>query len=362
MGKRIYGTVRRLASGRYQARWFGPEGKQHPAPRTFATKTDANRWLAHHQAAVDKGEWIDTRESKVMLKGYAEQWITTRRVKGKPLAPRTAELYRSLLNKHIAPVLGTYEMRGLTASAVRSWYAELSKKIGEGSTVPAKSYRFLRAVCQTAVEDEMIGRNPCAIRGAGQERTSERPMFTLAQVQALADEVDERWRALILMAAWTSLRLGELAALRRDDVDLKAGTVTVMKAKSEAGKRTVAVPPHVMPELCRHVESYSEPGPRGLVFVGPKGAPIRRNNFANRVWVPARDAVGLPEHSHLHDLRGVGATWAARAGATTKELQARLGHASPAMALRYQRAEQDRDATLAAAMSEAIRQPVGTAS
>ncbi len=107
---------------------------------------------------------------------------------------------------------------------------------------------------------------------------------------------------------------------------------------------------------------YAQPGPQGLVFVGPKGGPIRRNNFSSRVWAPAAEAAGLPAGSHLHDLRGWGATIAARHGATTKELMHRLGHASPAAALRYQRAEHERDAALAAAMSAALRQSEGAAS
>jgi integrase len=108
--------------------------------------------------------------------------------------------------------------------------------------------------------------------------------------------------------------------------------------------------------------TYAQPGGRGLVFVGAKGGPIRRNNFSSTVWKPAAAAVGPPEGSHLHDLRGWGATMAARHGATTKELMHRLGHASPAMALKYQRAEEARDAALAAAMRAALRHATGTAS
>ena len=94
--------------------------------------------------------------------------------------------------------------------------------------------------------------------------------------------------------------------------------------------------------------------PRTPCQTRPKGAPLRRNNFASRVWAPAAEAAGLPAGAHLHDLRGWSATIAAQHGATTRELMHRLGHASPAAALRYQRAEQERDAALAAAMSEAL--------
>lgn len=128
--------------------------------------------------------------------------------------------------------------------------------------------------------------------------------------------------------------------------------------KSAAGRRTVAIPPHIIDDLAHHLETYAEPA-KGLVFSGPKGGPIRRNNFSARVWAPAAEAAELPPGSHLHDLRGWGATVAARHGATTRELMHRLGHASPAAALRYQRAEQERDAALAAAMSAELTQRKG---
>ncbi len=376
MGRRAWGTVRRLPSGRYQARYRGGSGRQVTAPFTFATKADGDRWLAKTQTEMDSGRWIDPKAGKETLKVYAERWVETRLVGGRPLAPRTAELYRAQLKNHILPALGSTPLRQLEASAVRAWYGKLSGPSGPGQVTAAKCYRLLRAICTTAVDDNLIARNPCSIRGAGQERSSERPMFTLAQVQSLVDVVEDRWRALILLAAWTGLRIGELSALRRENLDLESGTVSVKSAvvdvtgqgrsygppKSAAGRRTVAIPPHIIGDLEHHLATYAQPGPQGLVFVGPKGGPIRRNNFSSRVWAPAAAAAGLPAGSHLHDLRGWGATIAARHGATTKELMHRLGHASPAAALRYQRAEQERDAALAAAMSAALRQSGGAAS
>ncbi|MGY1762453.1 tyrosine recombinase XerC [Geodermatophilus sp. SYSU D00779] len=376
MGRRGWGTVRRLPSGRYQARYQDGSGRQVSAPHTFATKADGDRWLAKAQTEMDSGRWIDPKAGQETLQVYAERWVETRLVGGRPLAPRTAELYRAQLKNHILPALGSTPLRQLEASAVRAWYGKLSGPSGPGQVTAAKCYRLLRAICTTAVDDNLIARNPCSIRGAGQERPSERPMFTLAQVQALVEAVKDRWRALILLAAWTGLRLGELSALRREHLDLETGTVTVKSAvvdvigqgrsygppKSAAGRRTVAIPPHIIGDLEHHLAMYAQPGPQGLVFVGPKGGPIRRNNFSSRVWAPAAEAAGLPAGSHLHDLRGWGATIAARHGATTKELMHRLGHASPAAALRYQRAEQERDAALAAAMSAALRRSEGSTS
>src|SRR5690348_649940 len=102
-----------------------------------------------------------------------------------------------------------------------------------------------------------------------------------------------------------------------------------------------------------HVRTAEAPG--GVGVRRPRGGLLRRNDFATKVWQPAAPAAGLPQGSHPHALRGWRATMAGRARPPGK-LMHRLGHASPAMALRYQRAEQERDAILAAAMSAALRQ------
>lgn len=366
MPRRTFGTARQLPSGRWQARYRDASGQQKAAPTTFATKADANRWLSRAQADMDRGEWFDPHAGKETLSSYATRWVDTRLVRGRPLAPRTAELYRWQLQKHVLPAFATTELRRLNATAVRTWYGRLSGPTGPGQVTAAKCYRLLRAICHTAVEDGLIPKNPCAIRGAGQERSGERPMLSVGQVDALVDTVDRRWRALILLAAWCGLRFGELAALTRRDLDLDACVVNVRAAastlttgqrhigppKSHAGIRSVAIPPHIVDDLRQHLATFAEPERTGLVFVGPQGAPLNNSNFNRVVWRPACKAVGIATGTHLHDLRGVSATLAARHGATTRELMRRLGHATPNMALRYQRAEAERDAAIARAMSD----------
>ena len=117
--------------------------------------------------------------------------------------------------------------------------------------------------------------------------------------------------------------------------------------------RAVAIPPHIVPALRHHLERFSEAGPDGLVFVGPKGGALSSANFGADVWRPAVTSVGLRGFT-FHGLRGVSATLAARQGATTKELMRRLGHATPDMAMRYQRADAERVRALARAMSDGL--------
>jgi integrase len=367
MTRRTFGTVRQLPSGRWQARYRDISGRQHSAPATFATKAAGNRWLARAQADMDRGDWLDPSAGTETLGRYAERWVETRLVRGRPLAPRTTELYRWQLKKHILPTLGTTQLRHLEAVTVRTWYGHLSGAEGPGQVTAAKCYRLLRAICHTAMDEGLMLKNPCSIRGAGQEHSRERPMLTVAQVDALAGAVQVRWRALVLLAAWCGLRFGELAALTRADLDIDAGVVHVRASavtlsrgrrhmgppKSPAGIRSVAIPPHILTDLRDHLEDFVDRGRADLVFLGPNGAPLDNGNFNRMVWRPACAAAGVPAGTHLHDLRGVSATLAARQGATTRELMRRLGHSTPDMALRYQRAEAERDVAIARAMSEA---------
>ncbi len=133
--------------------------------------------------------------------------------------------------------------------------------------------------------------------------------------------------------------------------ELGDGTLVVGPPKSTAGRRVVTIRPHIVPVLREHLERYVEDRPDAAVFSGASGGRLRRPRFAQE-FKKAREATGI--ECHFHDLRHAGATWAAQAGGTTAELTARLGHASPAAALRYQHATSARDRALARALSELV--------
>jgi integrase len=231
----------------------------------------------------------------------------------------------------------------------------------------AKAYRLLHGIMATAVDDGRIRRNPCRIKGAGQEHSKERPVIPVATLVELVDEVPERYRALLLLATFANLRFGELVALRRDQLDLDhcevridsstaetdAGHLIDDDPKSLAGIRIVAFPEDIAPELRDHLERFAAPGSRGLVFVGPKGGRLRRSNF-RKFWHRARAAVDLPE-LHFHDLRHTGNTMAAAQGATLRELMERMGHSSTRAALIYLHATRERDQRIAAGMGQLFK-------
>jgi integrase len=366
MGRRDFGSVRKLSSGRWQARYADASGRRHG--RTFGTKGDANRFLAGTRADLDRGDWFDPTAGEIPLSVYASSWLGGRRVRGRPLAPRTRERYDGVLRTHIFPTLSEVELRHMTPAIVRAWYGSMTKSDHAGPATIAKAYRLLHAICATAVADELIARNPCAIPGASVETNAERPVATLRQVYDLADTVAPRWRALVLLATFCGLRFGELAGLRKDKLDLLHATVTVVEdldeldggllqrgeVKSAASRRVVAIPAAILADLEIHLSQFAEPTPAGWVFVGAAGGRLRRSNF-RKVWLAAVREAGLNDGFRFHDLRHTGNTLAAATGASTKELMSRMGHASPRAALIYQHATRERDAVIAAALSDLVR-------
>jgi integrase len=152
----------------------------------------------------------------------------------------------------------------------------------------------------------------------------------------------------VLLAAFGSLRWGELAALRRCDVDVEQGTVRVERSltelagggylfgppKSTAGKRVVVVPAVIRPVLAHHLATFTASQADALVFTSSTGVLLRDGNFRRRVWRPALVKAGLSE-THFHDLRHTGNTLTATAGASLRELMDRMGHSSPRAALIY---------------------------
>jgi integrase len=115
----------------------------------------------------------------------------------------------------------------------------------------------------------------------------------------------------------------------------------------------VSIPAALVDEVRQHLDTYAQPGTEGAVFVGPAGGRLRRSNFRKQVWLPATHAVGL-DGLRFHDLRHTGNTLAAATGASTRELMARMGHASARAALIYQHSTRDRDTAIAAALSKLI--------
>ena len=355
MTRRRFGKMRKLPSGRWQASFIGPDGVRRPAPYTFSGKGDAHRWLGRVEQDLINGTWSNEELGRIPFGEYARQWLedNTR------IGPRWRETCERNLRLHMTS-LEQVPLRSLTPSVVRSWHAAAVRGKG-GNTSIAQAYRFMRAVLNTALHDGIISRNPCQIPGAGTPRAKRRPVASPEQVVQLVDAIRAPYRAAVVLAAWCGLRRGEILALRRDDIDLKAGTVTVHRTqtemlstrqrfdsrpKSDAGYRTVAMPPHVIPFVKEHLDKHAGPS---RMFVSSTGGPMHGDTL-RQAFARARDKVGL-EGFRFHDLRHTGQTLAAATGATLADLMKRLGHSSPAAAMRYLHTVNGRDEAIAEALT-----------
>lgn len=368
--RRSFGSVTKLPSGNWRARYADPSHTglaRAPwvnAPTTFLTKGDAAAWLAAREAEIVEYRWRPAPphppEARESFAAYSARWLSTRELK-----PSTVREYTRMMKLLVATFGGT-ALDEITSADVRAWYAHLdpAKK-----TARAHLYALLRNVLGTAVDEELIEVNPCHIRSAGVTKRARRiEPATLAELSNLITELPDRYRALILTAAWCALRFGELTELRQHDLQLadddSSGWIHVRRAviwptphtpvvstpKTSAGVRDVAIPPHVIPMLRAHMALYAMPGPDGLVFPNTEGNHMHHGSLY-KVFKRARKEIGRPD-LRFHDLRHTGATMAAQAGATMRELMDRLGHSTPQAALIYQHAAADRQTALAARLSE----------
>ena len=373
--RRGFGAIRKLPSGRYQASYQGPDLARHTAPSTFDTKDAAVVWLSDERRKIADAHaggpaWISpaarvaaerAKNERETFAQYGTRWIAERRnSRGEPLRALTRKDYEQLLADYLVPEFGNKPVEEITRTAVRQWHNKLDKSTPRAAT---KAYGLLRAIMNTAVDDELIATSPVHIRGAGAtvKKRSLEPA-TPAELEIMARHMPPRLAAAVPISAWCALRYGELAELRRRDIDMRnhvlkirravtfpAGGPVVGPTKSDAGVRDVAIPPHVWPIVEAHLTEHVKRSPDALLFPTSTGGHIWHSGM-NSHFEKARTAAGRSD-LRWHDLRHTGATLAAQAGATTAELQARLGHSTAAASQLYQHAAKGRDRAIADALS-----------
>ncbi|MFE7844881.1 tyrosine-type recombinase/integrase [Microbacterium sp. NPDC057407] len=262
----------------------------------------------------------------------------------------------------------------ITPAAVRTWRAT---EIGKGKiTQTSRAYDLLRGILNTAVDDDLIKTNPCRIRG-GSSSSTKKPVIppTDDQLSTILDEIEPRYRALVVLAANGGLRYGEATALVRSDVTIeesadgrearvvrvrveravthtKAHGFKVSDPKSEAGIRVVAIFGPDADVVMHHCANYTGDRMDALLFPAADGFGYLAQSTFYKHWDRARAAAGRPDMP-FHALRHFAGTRYAQAGATPRETMSRLGHSSMGAAMRYQHSG-NRDDELAARMARHV--------
>ena len=278
---RSFGTIIETR-GRFKVRYTGPDRKIHRAGITFTTRERAQGWLFEERKLIELHEWTppslrraQVHKDELTLDEFARDWIAKRLVRGRPLKDRTREHYLDIHERWFTP-LHDLQLASITQADIDRWYHGLPA----APTMRIHAYSLLKAIYRTAVTRKLVEESPVDVEGATARATpKDVTLLTVAQVQALSDAVPPRHRLLILLAAWCGLRFGELTALRRRDIDLAEGTITVEQAavtvsgqrlittpKSAAGYRTIYLPPHLTEDVRQHLAIFTSTGADALVF------------------------------------------------------------------------------------------------
>lgn len=353
---RTFGSVAQKGANKFQAS-YKYKGTTHYGKRSFPTKTDANNWLATEQALIAQGKWTNpkvphpantaTPDFRTFALKHIELQTTAA---GTPLKPSTRAKYVSYVKNGLAPI-GSTPIDKISKTLVdQLWITWVSNG---RLTTASKHYKLLHAVMERARKDGWLGENvsnPGQVRGA-QNASTKRALRTpsLGEVVALSKVINPRFSLLILLAAFTGLRFGEITALRRkhfsrqgdrymldivEAVTFVDGRFVLGKPKSASGTRTTGV----SSKLTTLIDTYLSTlpiDPNTIVFAAAGGG-FLRNDVLNKAMRSAAKRAGLdPRGLSPHSLRRAGATEIANGGANIAEVQEFLGDASAAAALRY---------------------------
>jgi integrase len=325
-------SIDKRPNGSWRARWRetanGPQ-----KTRSFDRKVDATRFLATVEADLARGVYIDSGAGTVTLADYAAGWQAVQVHR-----PLTALNVDVVLRLHVLPGLGHYRLADLRPSHLMAWRKDRAAVLAPSSLLVA--WRILCQVLRSAVADRLIPASPAAgMKGPTVPRSKAVPL-TVDKVAAVAEAAGERYRALVVAAAGTGLREGELLGLTVPEVDflrrevhvrrqlvLVPGSAPVLALpKTAASVRTVPLAGVVADELAAHLATFG-PGPDQLVFTNDSGQPIRRNRLSAQWRSWARKA-GLADTVRFHDLRHTYASMLIAENGSAKLVQELMGHAS----------------------------------
>ncbi|MGW6377066.1 tyrosine-type recombinase/integrase [Rhodococcus sp. NPDC055112] len=418
MGANRY-AIREQTAGRFQARWYGADGKRKS--KTFATKTEAKKYLDNISADLNRGDYIDPSDGRRTVKEIAELWLGSRN-----LRPKTEQSYRTILEQRIYPAFGDRAVGSITTLDLVAWITKLStegKRVGHnnkpanaessraerdaryreraGKTPVGKplapgtvhnAVRVMRQVLDAAVRARYLRGNPAHgltrddLPKAHRDTTGT-PYLDASQVERLAVAMqgvseDPALALLVRFAAQTGMRAGECCGLRWENVDLLRGRITVAESISTVkdgdwcvvppknGKtRVVPVPPALRDALADLAHERAAVGafaPVLYVWPGPAMSDMTYGtkpmswgrDFYLPYWKQAVVKEGLPVRLRFHDLRHTCAALLIAANVPAKAIQAHLGHSSFKITMdTYGHLYEDVTDTVSSAMDAAFAAP-----
>lgn len=365
---RKFGSIKPTTAGNWVGR-YRIKGKDYYTS-VQRTKSEVEADLRRVQRSIKEGDWQPpapgTRKARtkpLTLEEWGEAWLEQCEQEGK--SPNTLRVYASRVRKHITPRIGRLALKDITPKDITRFQSQLQADLTPGHT--RVIILTLSAMLSSAVARGLIKSNPAA----GMAGLFARPKgktkaiaITADQLNQIIQTADDDMRAAFALAGWGALRYGEIAALQRRDINIDQGTVTVTKSvardpkgklvvkgpKSQAGYRTVSLPPTAVQTVKEHLDAYTRPEPEAQVFTRRSGNPgfIQDRAFRDHLHQVCTQ-LGLPR-LRFHDLRHTGLTLYGQAGATLADLMHRAGHSDVSTVMIYQHSSLQRDAELAQRM------------
>lgn len=324
----------------YQARWVDPDGAEQS--EQFDRWEDANDKCISVEHSKRVGSYVDTHAGKVRFRSYASQWLSNQVHR-----TATAKQYETALRLHVFPALGDRPVSAIRRSDVAALVKRLS--VTYSARTVRSSYAVVQLVFSAAVLDHMIARTPCEQIKLPKITPVDIVIPTVDQVTTIAGSVPPGLDAMVMFAATSGLRLGELMGVTLDSVNFFAREVTVrpdrgqlvhvkgvgarlVPPKSTASARTIPLGDVAMATLTEHLRvrpANRDDGFGGLVFQSPlrKGGPIA-HAWVHSKLAPVLAAHGFASGTGMHVFRHFYASALIAANASAKVVQMRLGHAT----------------------------------
>lgn len=331
----------------YRARLRTPDGRE--TSRSFERKTDAQAWEREQLTRIQRNEWVDPQAGRILWEEWVPQVLASRG----HLAAKTQEDDR-LSVARAKDYLGGRAVSAITKPHVRAMVSGLLAA-GKSAHTVRTTHKVVRLILEHAVEDRLILTNPAqGVKLPRAVSKTQMRILTAAEVDWIASVIDQRtakrrdtrydeldvgYAVLVQLAAYTGMRIGEVAGLRESKLDLLRRRLTIdetivevsgrlewSRGKTVAARRTITLPEFLCLLLAEHLRTRDR-GPKGVVFTSPVGDLLRPSDFRARYWRPAIKAT-IGEPARFHDLRHTHASWLIAAGEHPKAIQQRLGHAS----------------------------------
>ncbi|HEY1971333.1 MAG TPA: site-specific integrase [Pseudonocardia sp.] len=296
---------------------------------SFAKKSDAERKLVELESNLLRGQWVDPTDKTTVT-----EWMR-QHAEAKVLKPRTRARVDSYIRNHVeATPLGSRRIGAVRPSEAQAWATDRAQHLAPGTL--RNLVTLASGAFEAAVHDHLTAENPFR-RVSLPRRESERIVpLTVGQVRAIVDVIGPRYKAMVVTQAGLGLRIGELLALRVQDVDFLRRTVRIehqvdrlsrelVAPKTPRSRRTVPLPNVVSVELAEHIREFP-PAASGLLFHTRDDRPLLHDQYQNKTFVPAALTAGCPKGTTSHDLRHHYASVLLAAGESVIAVAERLGH------------------------------------